>query len=87
MESTGESLLIWGDICHVPDIQVRYPEVTMVFDVDPEAAIKTRRQTFDMVSTDKMLVAGMHLHFPGFSYMVRNQDGYRMVPENWAFTL
>jgi glyoxylase-like metal-dependent hydrolase (beta-lactamase superfamily II) len=87
VQSSGESLLIWGDICHVPDIQVRQPEVTMVFDVDPEAAITTRRQTFDMVSADRMLVAGMHLHFPGFSYMVRNQDGYRMVPENWAFTL
>jgi glyoxylase-like metal-dependent hydrolase (beta-lactamase superfamily II) len=87
IESNDESVLIWGDICHVPDIQVRRPEVTMAFDVDQEAAIRTRRRTFDMVSSDKTMVAGMHLHFPGFSYIVKDKDGYRMIPENWAFTL
>tara|TARA_B000000475_G_scaffold63041_1_gene50300 strand:- start:1262 stop:1888 length:627 start_codon:yes stop_codon:yes gene_type:complete len=86
IESQNDSLLVWGDICHVPDIQVRRPEVTMVFDADPEAAINTRRRTFDMVSSDKVLVAGMHLHFPGFSHVIANRDGYRMVPESWAFT-
>lgn len=87
VESGGESLLIWGDICHVPDIQVRRPEVTMAFDVDPAAAIATRRRAFDMACADKMLVAGMHLHFPGFSHLVRQGDGYAMIPESWAFTM
>ena len=86
IESENDSLLVWGDICHVPDIQVRRPEVTMVFDADPEAAINTRRRTFDMVSSDKVLVAGMHLHFPGFSHVIANRAGYRMVPESWVFT-
>ncbi|MBH68404.1 MAG: MBL fold metallo-hydrolase [Rhodospirillaceae bacterium] len=85
IESDGQSLLIWGDICHVPDIQVRRPEVTMVFDTDPDAAIATRRRTFDMVSSEKMLIAGMHLHFPGFSYIVLEPDGYRIISESWAF--
>lgn len=85
IESEGVSLLIWGDICHVPDIQVRVPKVSMAFDTDPEAAIATRLKTFDMVSQDKILVAGMHLHFPGFSYIVKENDGYRMIPEGWTF--
>lgn len=85
VDSGGESLLIWGDICHVPDIQVRRPEVTMAFDVDPAAAITTRKRAFDMAAADGMLVAGMHLHFPGFSYLKREGDGYRMVPEAWVF--
>jgi len=34
---------------------------------------------------DKLLVAGMHLHFPGFSYMAREGSGYRMIPEAWRF--
>jgi glyoxylase-like metal-dependent hydrolase (beta-lactamase superfamily II) len=87
IESNDESLLIWGDICHVPDIQVRRPEITMAFDVDQEAAIRTRRRTFDMVSSDKTMVAGMHLHFPGFAYLVKDKDCFRMIPENWVFTL
>ena len=85
VESGGEALLIWGDICHVPDIQVRRPEVTMAFDTDPQQAIATRKRAFDMAVADKLLVAGMHLHFPGFSYMSREGDGYRMIPEAWVF--
>jgi glyoxylase-like metal-dependent hydrolase (beta-lactamase superfamily II) len=85
VESGGEALLIWGDICNVPDIQVRRPEVTMAFDTDPQAAIATRKRAFDMAVADKLLVAGMHLHFPGFAYLSREGDGYRMVPEAWVF--
>ena len=86
VQSGEDSLLIWGDICHVPDIQVRRPDVTMAFDVDPEAAIRTRLRAFDMAVADRLLVAGMHLHFPGFSYMARDGDGYRLVPEAWTFS-
>ena len=82
--SGGDALLIWGDICHVPDIQVRQPEVTMVFDVDPDEAIRARRRAFDMTATDRMLVAGMHLHFPGFCHMVRNGSAWRMIPRSLA---
>lgn len=85
--SGDSSLLIWGDIVHVPDIQVRRPEVTMVFDSDPQAAIATRRRTFDMVASERLLIAGMHVHFPGFVHIVRRGEGYAIEPEAWAFTM
>lgn len=85
IESGGEQLFIWGDICHVPDIQVANPGLTMAFDTDPEAAITARKGAFDMAATDGLLVAGMHLHFPGFAHIVREGSGYRLIPENWAF--
>ena len=84
MISSGkESLLIWGDIVHVPEVQVQRPEVTMVFDTDPHAAAATRKRVFDMVATDRQLIAGMHVHFPGFAYVAKHRDGYTMVPEPW----
>jgi glyoxylase-like metal-dependent hydrolase (beta-lactamase superfamily II) len=84
MISSGkDSLFIWGDITHVPDIQVPRPEVTIEFDTDPQVAADTRRRTFDMVTTDRLLIAGMHLHFPGFAHMVNQGDGYLMLPEPW----
>lgn len=86
IDSGGARLLIWGDICHVPDIQVPWPEITMVFDSDPDAAVATRRRAFDMAASEGLLVTGMHLHFPGFSHVLRDGAGYRLVPENWAFT-
>jgi glyoxylase-like metal-dependent hydrolase (beta-lactamase superfamily II) len=81
--SGDKSLLIWGDIIHVPEVQVPRPEVTMVFDTDPHAAAATRKRVFDMVATDKQLIAGMHVHFPGFAHLVKQGDGYLMLPEPW----
>jgi glyoxylase-like metal-dependent hydrolase (beta-lactamase superfamily II) len=84
MVSSGkDSLLIWGDIIHVPEIQVPRPEVTIEFDTDPHQAAATRKRTFDMVVTDRQLIAGMHVHFPGFAHLVRDGDSYRMLPEHW----
>jgi glyoxylase-like metal-dependent hydrolase (beta-lactamase superfamily II) len=84
MVSSGkDSLLIWGDIIHVPEIQVPRPEVTIEFDTDPHQAAATRKRTFDMVATDRQLIAGMHVHFPGFAHLVRDGDTYRMLPEVW----
>jgi len=81
--SGGKSLLIWGDIIHVPEVQVPRPEVTMAFDTDPHQAAATRKRTFDMVATDKQLIAGMHVHFPGFAHLVKQGDSYLMLPEPW----
>ncbi len=84
ISSGSESLLVWGDIIHVPEIQVPRPEVTMEFDTDPDAAAATRRRTFDRVASERLLVAGMHIHFPGFAHLVRDGDGYAMLPEPWV---
>jgi len=81
--SGDKSLLIWGDIIHVPEVQVPRPDVTMVFDTDPHQAAATRKRTFDMVATDRQLIAGMHVHFPGFANLVKQGDGYLMLPEPW----
>ena len=84
IQSAGDSLLIWGDITHVPEIQIPRPEVTIAFDTDPAAAIAARRRVLDMVAMEKMLVGGMHLHFPAFSRVARAGGGYVLVPEAWV---
>ena len=82
--SKGEQLLIWGDIVHIPDVQTRRPDVYMEPDVDGQAAIAMRKRVFDMVATDRLLAAGMHMHFPGFLNLNRRPDGgYELVPEIW----
>jgi glyoxylase-like metal-dependent hydrolase (beta-lactamase superfamily II) len=81
--SGTESLLIWGDIVHVPDVQAPHPEVTIEFDTDPTAAAATRRRVFDMAATDRLLIAGMHVHYPGFAHVVRTGSGYALLAEPW----
>ena len=83
VSSGGQQLLIWGDTVHVPEVQIPHPEVTIAFDTDPNAAAATRKRVFDMVATDHIPVAGMHLHYPGFGYLARSASGYALVPEAW----
>jgi glyoxylase-like metal-dependent hydrolase (beta-lactamase superfamily II) len=87
ISSGGESMLIWGDTVHVPEVQVARPEVTMEFDSDPEAAVIARQMIFDMTVTSGMLIGGMHLHFPGFGHMRREGGQYSLIAEQWAFEI
>ena len=52
-------------------------------DSDPVAAAATRRRVLDMVATDRLLVGGMHVHFPGFARVVRDGTRFQMVPDVW----
>ena len=79
-----EPLLIWGDAMHAPDVQAPRPEVGVRFDSDPAAAIASRRRVLDMAAADRLLVAGMHLHFPAFSHVARAAQGYALIPDLWA---
>lgn len=83
VQSGAERLLIWGDTVHMPEVQVPRPEVSMVVDTDPEGARQSRRRIFDMAASERLLVTGMHLHFPGFAHVVREAGSYRLVPEAW----
>jgi glyoxylase-like metal-dependent hydrolase (beta-lactamase superfamily II) len=85
--SGNEQLLIWGDTVHVPEVQIPHPEVTIAFDTDPAAAAATRKRLFDMVATDRLLIAGMHVHFPGFANLTKHGDGYVLLQEPWRQVL
>lgn len=85
--SGGESLLLWGDTVHIPEVQFARPDVTMVFDSDPAAAAIMRRRVFDMACTERFLIGGTHLHFPGFAHLARWSGGYRLVPEPWMLEM
>ncbi len=87
IHSGAESLLIWGDTVHVPEVQIPRPEIGISFDADTVEAAATRRRVFDMAASDRLAVAGMHLHFPGVGHIARRGDGYALLPEPWAFTI
>ena len=81
VHSGGDSVLIWGDVVHLPAVQVPRPDVQVVFDVDPARARATRLATFDRVAADRLRVAGAHLAFPGFGFITRRGSGYCYEPE------
>ena len=77
VSSGNETLLIWGDIVHMSAFQFARPDALLSFDLDPQAAARSRARVFDWVTTDRIRVAGAHLDSPGIGYVSRDGSGYR----------
>lgn len=78
LESHAQSLLVWGDIVHFPHIQIERPDVSIAFDQDPATAATTRSRLLDLVCSEKLLIAGMHLGELGFARIRRSSGTYAL---------
>jgi glyoxylase-like metal-dependent hydrolase (beta-lactamase superfamily II) len=76
--SGDDTLLIWGDIVHLPEIQLARPEISVILDTDRDAAVAIRKQVLALAADNKSLVTGMHLHFPGFGRVIKRGDGFAL---------
>ncbi|MDB5509467.1 MAG: beta-lactamase protein [Hyphomicrobiales bacterium] len=78
---TGEAPLVaWGDVVHLAALHLVRPETSMVYDLDPETATRTRRHMLQWVCETGATVAASHLDAPGIGTLVREADRYRFVP-------
>ena len=87
IESNGSSLFILGDVVHSAPLQFTHPEWGIAFDVDQEAAIKARMRSLDMAATDRVMIAGMHIPFPGIGYVEKRGKGYQFIPAPWQYVI
>jgi glyoxylase-like metal-dependent hydrolase (beta-lactamase superfamily II) len=87
IDSGNQQLLIWGDIVHQPQLQFARPEAGVIWDVDHEGAAATRTRMFDRVASDNLYVAGMHLGFHPFGYVVKERGRYTFVRKAWSPTV
>jgi glyoxylase-like metal-dependent hydrolase (beta-lactamase superfamily II) len=78
--SDGETLLVWGDIVHVPSIQFEQPEITWEFDADQEQARASRLRIISLAADNMYYVAGAHLDSPGVGRITRSGTGFRFHP-------
>jgi glyoxylase-like metal-dependent hydrolase (beta-lactamase superfamily II) len=82
LESRDQGLLVWGDVVHFPHIQIQRPDVSIAFDHDASLAVATRSRLLDQVSSDGLLIAGMHLGELGFARIERTRGGYGLLYES-----
>lgn len=78
--SDGETVLVWGDIVHVPSIQFERPEIAWEFDRDQEQARAIRLRIMALAADNGYHVAGAHLDFPGVGSIARSGTGFRFEP-------
>lgn len=78
---TGASQLwVTGDITNIPALNVKNPGWHIVFDAIPELAEKSRRDTFEKAIAEKAVLTGYHWGMPGAGTMVKDGNGYALVP-------
>jgi glyoxylase-like metal-dependent hydrolase (beta-lactamase superfamily II) len=87
IESDGKSMINWADTAGHYVVSLQRPDLHLDVDDDKEKAAATRKRIFDMVSADKMLVAGYHMPFPGLGYVEKAGAAYRWVPHSYQMNL
>jgi glyoxylase-like metal-dependent hydrolase (beta-lactamase superfamily II) len=78
--SAGETVLVWGDIVHVPSIQFERPEISWEFDGDQEQARASRLRIMGLAADNAYTIAGAHLDSPGVGRITRSGASFRFDP-------
>lgn len=61
-----ENLLIIGDLIHGAALQMVRLEICPTYDMDKQIAIKSRKRLLKYAEDNDLVMAGMHLPYPGF---------------------
>lgn len=80
IESGGQQLMIGGDALSSAQVSFAYPDWRWGPDMDSDRAVSTRRKLLDMLATDKTLLLGYHLPWPGLGRVERSGTAFRYVP-------
>jgi glyoxylase-like metal-dependent hydrolase (beta-lactamase superfamily II) len=80
VSSRGKTMLFWGDIVHVEPVQMSHPEISIAYDMDAPAAIRTRDAILTKLSSGRTAVAGPHMPWPAIGYVHKDGNGYKWVP-------
>ena len=75
-----DAFVAWGDIVHFSAIQISHPDTAVKYDLDPDLARRSRLRILDMVTNERLAVAGAHVAAPGFGYLSRKGTGYQFEP-------
>ena len=84
VESSGQKLILWGDLMHVATAQFADPSVAIRFDTDSGMAAVERRKVFGDAAEHGYWVGGAHLSFPGVGHLRAAGSGYGFVPANYS---
>lgn len=80
IESAGQHLVIGGDALSSSQVSFTYPDWRWAPDMDSDRAVSTRRKLLEMLATDRTLLLGYHLPWPGLGRVEKNGTAFRYVP-------
>lgn len=78
----GEGLgavTIIGDLVHAADLQLAFPDISAIYDVDPAIAATTRHSLLEQLAKEGRRIAGMHIRNMG-RLKKTEQGGFVLKP-------
>jgi glyoxylase-like metal-dependent hydrolase (beta-lactamase superfamily II) len=75
----SETLVVVGDALIHPVVSFAHPDWRTDLDHEAERAVETRKRLLDRLASDKSLMVGFHMPFPGVGRVERKDGVYRYV--------
>ncbi|MDN4625966.1 MBL fold metallo-hydrolase [Erwinia sp. DT-104] len=85
IESAGETILFWGDITHLPAVQLSHAEATINLDIIPEKAVSSREWALKETSSTGIWIGAAHQAFPGIGRLRQDAEGYTWIGSEYAW--
>jgi glyoxylase-like metal-dependent hydrolase (beta-lactamase superfamily II) len=80
LSTAGGGFMALGDVIHVSAIQISHPDAGMIYDLDKDQAVRSRKRILDMAATERFAIAGAHVNAPGFGYVTRKGATFVFEP-------
>jgi glyoxylase-like metal-dependent hydrolase (beta-lactamase superfamily II) len=80
LSAPGGGFMALGDVVHVSAIQISHPDAGMIYDLDKDQAVRSRKRILDMAATERFAIAGAHVNAPGFGYVKRKGTSFVFEP-------
>ena len=82
--SGAAKMMYVADITNTPVLFATNPDWKVMFDMDADKAVATRKRILDMAATDKIRLSFYHASFPASGFIAKEGAGYRFVPVQWS---
>ncbi|WP_284177259.1 MBL fold metallo-hydrolase [Rhabdaerophilum sp. SD176] len=82
--SGNAKMMYVADTTNTPVLFATNPEWKVMFDMDADKAVATRKRILDMAAADKIRLAFYHASFPATGFIAKEGAGYRFVPAQWS---
>jgi len=87
IESDGKRFMIVADAVTHYVMAIARPDWYFEMDDEKDKAVATRRRILDMLATDRVMMTGYHMPFPGIGWIERSGGGYRYAPHSYQLNL
>jgi glyoxylase-like metal-dependent hydrolase (beta-lactamase superfamily II) len=84
LRSGDETIFFWGDVAHLPAVQLLHPAASIDLDIIPELGVSSRRKALADAAHSGGWIAAAHAPFPGIGRIREDGDGYTWIPAEYG---